>query len=175
MFITANLLKKISACDQDIHCFERFYPDGAELINVIRDCHVSKEFLHWTREFLINNTEEMAAYCAVCDIVNTTGFWYSANVHDSMYVAKSTKVKNSRSVFESIGVSNSFDIVNSDEVSDSKQIFYSSMVDVSEKLFKGTNVVESINVEKSQVKVLVSMFGREISAELEYSQIQRIF
>ena len=38
-----------------------------------------------------------------------------------------------------------------------------------------TGVVESINVEKSQVKVLVSMFGREISAELEYSQIQRIF
>ncbi|MBR3919949.1 MAG: transcription termination/antitermination factor NusG [Clostridia bacterium] len=38
-----------------------------------------------------------------------------------------------------------------------------------------TGVVENINVEKSQVKVLVSMFGREISAELEYSQIQRIF
>ena len=37
-----------------------------------------------------------------------------------------------------------------------------------------TGVVESINVEKSQVKVLVSMFGREISAELEYSQIQRM-
>lgn len=38
-----------------------------------------------------------------------------------------------------------------------------------------TGVVESINPEKAQVKVKVSMFGREISAELEYSQIQRIF
>ncbi len=38
-----------------------------------------------------------------------------------------------------------------------------------------TGVVESINIEKEQVKVLVSMFGREISAELEYAQIQRIF
>lgn len=38
-----------------------------------------------------------------------------------------------------------------------------------------TGVVEEINVEKERVKVLVSMFGREISAELEYAQIQRIF
>ncbi len=38
-----------------------------------------------------------------------------------------------------------------------------------------TGVVEDINLEKARVKVLVSMFGREISAELEYSQIQKIF
>lgn len=38
-----------------------------------------------------------------------------------------------------------------------------------------TGVVEEINVEKERVKVSVSMFGREISAELEYSQIQKIF
>ena len=38
-----------------------------------------------------------------------------------------------------------------------------------------TGVVEAINVEKERVKVLVSMFGRDISAELEYSQIQKIF
>ena len=38
-----------------------------------------------------------------------------------------------------------------------------------------TGVVEEINVEKERVKVSVSMFGREISAEIEYSQIQKIF
>jgi len=38
-----------------------------------------------------------------------------------------------------------------------------------------TGVVEEINLEKEKVKVLVSMFGREITAELEFSQIQRIF
>ena len=39
--------------------------------------------------------------------------------------------------------------------------------------FLGT--VEEIDAEKNKVCVVVSMFGREISAELEYSQIQRIF
>ena len=37
-----------------------------------------------------------------------------------------------------------------------------------------SGVVESVNLEKGCVKVRVSMFGREISAELEYSQIQKV-
>lgn len=46
---------------------------------------------------------------------------------------------------------------------------------VSGPLENFTGVVEDINLEKARVKVLVSMFGREISAELEYAQIQKIF
>ncbi|MDR0286613.1 MAG: transcription termination/antitermination protein NusG [Clostridiales bacterium] len=38
-----------------------------------------------------------------------------------------------------------------------------------------TGVVEEVSLEKEKVKVLVSMFGREVTAELEYSQIQKIF
>mgnify|MGYP002625868546 CR=1 FL=1 len=34
-------------------------------------------------------------------------------------------------------------------------------------------VVEEINMEKSKVRVLVSMFGRETPVELEFSQIQK--
>ena len=37
-----------------------------------------------------------------------------------------------------------------------------------------SGVVESVNTEKGCVKVLVSMFGRQISAELEYAQIQKV-
>ena len=35
-------------------------------------------------------------------------------------------------------------------------------------------VVEEINLEKSKVRVLVSMFGRETPVELEFSQIQKM-
>ena len=38
-----------------------------------------------------------------------------------------------------------------------------------------TGVVEEINMDKEKVKVLVSMFGREVSAEFDFSQIQKIF
>ncbi len=46
---------------------------------------------------------------------------------------------------------------------------------ISGPLENSTGVVEDISVEKERVKVSISMFGREISAELEYSQIQKIF
>ena len=35
-------------------------------------------------------------------------------------------------------------------------------------------VVQEINREKGKVKVLVSMFGRETPAELEFAQVQKI-
>ena len=46
---------------------------------------------------------------------------------------------------------------------------------ISGPLEGSTGVVDDISVEKERVKVTISMFGREITAELEYSQIQKIF
>ncbi len=37
-----------------------------------------------------------------------------------------------------------------------------------------TGIVQEINKEKSKVKVLVSMFGRETPVELEFSQVQKL-
>ena len=44
---------------------------------------------------------------------------------------------------------------------------------VSGQLESFVGVVEEINMEKSKVRVLVSMFGRETPVELEFSQIQK--
>ena len=146
MLITAELLRKYNACEQGIKYIERFYPDGAEMIDIIRDRHINKEFLHWGKEHLTTNEEEQLAYCIACDIVNSEGYWYSIKVHDSQYIVKSKEVKNSKGVFESSEVDSGFDIVNSDNVTNSKQIFYSSMIENCQKIYKGINIVESINV-----------------------------
>ena len=50
MFIAPEMLRAHGACDQGIRYIERFYPYGAEAIDIIRDRHISKEFLHWGRE-----------------------------------------------------------------------------------------------------------------------------
>ena len=73
MFITADLLRKYGACEQGIKYIERFYPNGAEMIDVIRDRHISKDFLHWGREYLTHTPEELAAYFTACDIINSEG------------------------------------------------------------------------------------------------------
>ena len=53
------------------------------------------------------------------------------------------------------------------DVNDSVQVMSGPLKD-----FVGT--VQEINKEKSKVKVLVSMFGRETPIELEFSQVQKI-
>ena len=153
MFITIELLKRLDACEQGLRYFERFYPNGAEMIDVIRDRHINKEFLHWGREYLTNNEQEQKAYAEVCGIENSEGYWYSVNVKNSKYVVKSKEVTDSISVFESTEVVSCSDVVNSDSATNSKQIFYSSMIDDCQKVFRGTNIVESINVCNSTMVV----------------------
>ena len=53
------------------------------------------------------------------------------------------------------------------DVNDSVKVINGPLID-----FIG--VVQEINKEKSKVKVLVSMFGRETPVELEFSQVQKI-
>lgn len=53
------------------------------------------------------------------------------------------------------------------DINDSVQVINGPLKD-----FVGT--VQEINKEKSKVKVLVSMFGRETPIELEFSQVQKV-
>jgi hypothetical protein len=146
MFLTVETLKRLNACKQGIKYIERFYPNGAELIDIINDKHITKEFLHWGREHLTVNEEELNAYYNVCKISNSEGFWYSHNIQNSKYVVKSKNITGSIGVFESSDVEDSTDVVGSEYVAISHQIFYSSMIDKCLKIHKSSNVLNSQNV-----------------------------
>lgn len=146
MFLTADLLKKYNACEQGIKYISRFYPTGANLIDIIHDRHISKEFLHWGREHLQVTPEELEAYLEVCGIVNTENHWYSQNLHDCNFIVKSKDIDNSQRIFNSNDVSNSSDIVYGDTIINSEQVFTSSMVTDSHKVAHSTNVTASDNV-----------------------------
>lgn len=157
MLITTELLRKYNAYEQEIKYIEQFYPNGIEMIDLIKDKNIDEEFLHWVREYLIHNDEELAAYCASCNIINTESYWYSQDVKDSKIVIKSKKIEKSTGVFNSEEVLNSTDIVGSDNVENCSQVFYSSMVDISNKIVKGQNIVESANICNS------TMVARSVS------------
>lgn len=146
MFVTLEILKQLGACDQDIRYIEHFYPNGAEMIDIIRDRHISKEFLHWGRQHLASNEEELTAYCEACRIVGCEGFWYSQDIEDSKYVVKSKNVKHSTSVFESEDILSCADVVGSDNIELSNQVFQSSIVDNCKKIYRGSNITGSTNI-----------------------------
>lgn len=146
MFLTAEKLKQMRACQKGVEYIERFFPNGAELIDIINTRHVPKEFLHWGRENLTVSQEELEAYCKVCKIINTEGFWYSEKVTDSRYVVKSSEVSGSERIFRSNDVEDSQDIVDSETIIKSAQVFTSSMVSYSSLIAASTNISESRNV-----------------------------
>ena len=146
MVLTIEKLRQIKACEPGIKYMERFFPNGAELVEIINARHIPKDFLHWGKDNLSVTEEELAAYCDVCKIVNTTGFWYSENVLDSLYVIESSNITRSERIFRSKDVEDSQDIVASEVVTKSAQVFTASMISYSSLIASSTNISESRNV-----------------------------
>lgn len=151
MFLTTDILRQHQACDDGIRYIERFYPNGAELIDIIKDHHISKDFLHWGRKTFTVNEEEFAAYCVACKIVNSEGFWNSQNVVDSRNIINSKAIQLSQNVFNSEEISDSIDVVNSKIVSNSKQVYASSFIDNCKRIYSSENTNGSTNICKSKM------------------------
>lgn len=151
MFITLDILRAHNACDQGIKYIEHFYPNGAEMIDIIKDKCISKEFLHWGREHLSHSDEEFEAYLDACNIVNSDGLWYSQDVHDSKCIIRSRNISNSQFVFDSFDIENSADIIDSEDILNSHQIIRSSMIDNSQKIFMGINITDGLNICNSKM------------------------
>ena len=146
MVVSADILRELGACEEGIKYIERFYPNGAEIIDIIHDRHIDKSFLHWGREHLNISEEDLKAYFEVCRVCNSEAVWYSTDIKNSSIVVESKNVDNSSNIFKSTKVVNSTDVVESSQVADSKQIFYSSMIEECQKLYKTKNALNSTNV-----------------------------
>ena len=62
MILTKEILEKYDACSQGVKWFERTFPNGGELIDVINHRYTDKQFLHWGFTNLTVSEEEKAAY-----------------------------------------------------------------------------------------------------------------
>lgn len=151
MLITSEILEKHKACKKGVDYMRHFYPNGAEMIDIIKDPKVDKEMLHWGRQNLDHSAEELAAYCEVCNIVNSQNFWRSINIDGCNHVVKSEDVKNCERIFYSGDVVDSFDVVNSESIDNSTQIFSSSFVSKSCQVAHSANITDSENVCFSSV------------------------
>ena len=151
MFITADILRKYKACEQDIKYIERFYPNGAEMIDIIRDRHINKDFLHWGRKTFTTSEEEFFAYCQACKIVNSENFWNCQEISNSKNIIQSRCIESSKGVFNSEDIRHSTDICDSSFVQNSHQVFVSSIINNSEKTYKGENINDSNNICLSQM------------------------
>ena len=163
MKITTNLLRKFGADENCIKFMEKFYPDGAEPLEIVKDHKIPLEYLHFARKYFPFTNEEFLKYKELCNIdENSTNFWASSDVEhsqcvwrsklvsDSGYIIDSNTVKNSQFVFNSVDVRDSSNLLLSRSVRKSEKIMNSQFIDYSEQVNFSENVHWSKYITYSQ-------------------------
>jgi hypothetical protein len=146
MFVTYEILEKANSCEKGKSWFQKHYPNGAELSELITHRHISKTFLHWGFNNLSPNAEEIELYHKVLGNENSEMLFESDNIINSSMVTYSSNVKNSTSVFRSNDVEDSHIIISSDTIEQSIQVFLATFVYSSEKVFNSNNINNSVNI-----------------------------
>ena len=153
MYLTSDTLKKYNACDTGLKWFERTFPNGAEIIDVINHKYANKSFLHWGYINLTTTPTEKEAYRKKlkinCGEANYS-IYQSDNVAGCSYITHSSHVDGCERVFYSNEVRDSNDILRSNNVENSKFIYSSDFVYDSERVINGKNINGSQAIVNSE-------------------------
>ena len=143
MYITKETLERHGACGQGLKWFERTFPNGAEIVDVINHKYTDKHFLHWGFVNLTTTEEEKEAYRKKlkinCGEANYS-IYESDDVIGCSYVTHSSRIDGCERVFYSNDVRDSSDILRSSNVENSKLIYGSDFVFDSERVINGKNI-----------------------------------
>ena len=143
MYITKETLLSHNACGQGLKWFERTFPNGAEIIDVINHKYADKHFLHWGFTNLTTTEEEKEAYRKKLNIncgEANYSIYQSDDVIGSSYVTHSSHIDGCEHVFYSSDIKDSNCILRSNNVENSKLVYGSDFVFDSKKVVNGKNI-----------------------------------
>lgn len=150
MRITVDLLKRYNACKQSIDFMQANYPNGAEAIEIMQRKDIPLHFLHFGRQYLDVNDEEIQLYKQICRIDDKSRYiWYSNDVSNSTGLMNAHHVSNSSFVRDSFQINNSNHIYNSNNISNCNDIAHSTNIKDSNKILESHDIAESNDVARS--------------------------
>lgn len=150
MRITVDLLKRYNACKQSIDFMQANYPNGAEAIEIMQRKDIPLHFLHFGRQYLDVNDEEIQLYKQICRIDDKSRYiWYSNDVSNSTGLMNAHHVNNSSFVRDSFQINNSNHIYNSNNISNCDDIAHSTNIKDSNKILESHDIAESNDVARS--------------------------
>jgi hypothetical protein len=149
MFITYDLLEKYNACESGKRFFQRFYPNGVEVLELLENKHVPKEFLFWGEENLPVSKEELEKFNEVCGIKNSTRVFRSYNIEDSDLISNSNNIFASKVIKACKFINNSNVCFSSNDVEKGSFIFSSSEIGNSKYCLNASNIEDSVDISIS--------------------------
>lgn len=149
MFLTSDILKEYEACPEGQTWFDRLFPNGAELIDVMHTRHVPASFLHWGKLHLTTSPEEQRAYNEVLNIKDSTDVFECSDIANCHSITQTDHATNSNYIYSSHHIIDSTDVYNSSRVNNSQHIRNSSVILNSDTCVISTNVKASHNILES--------------------------
>lgn len=141
MKITRELLNKYDTCKKGIDFIEKYYPDGAEALQIVAEHEVPLEMLHFARQHFDLNEEEIKKYYELCEVdENSTNIWSSSKIYNSKNVSSSKEVNESSFVYNSLDVYKSSDIYSSTNIEESSNILDGDNISSSERIISSKNI-----------------------------------
>lgn len=154
MFLNKEDIKAKSACSAGVKWFEHYFPNGAELKEVIQHERVPNFFLYWGCEqgFFLMNKEEQQAYMKKlnieCDTLST--IISSCNIKDSEFVFKGRDVTSSSYISSGKKIKNSFMIQAGHNIEKSQYVFDGRDIKNSQYIYISQSITDSVIIAKSE-------------------------
>lgn len=149
MFLTREILEQYGACGKGFDFFNKHFPNGAEIIDLINMPHMPPHFLHWGYTYLPVSAEEKKAYFKKIEVVNSQSVSNSCKVKDSFMIKNSERVEGSEYIEDSQDIKNSYQVQDSHDVEGGADIFKSGFIFNSSKVANSTNISDSFNIVES--------------------------
>ena len=149
MFITNEILERYNACESGKKIFNRLYPNGVEIIDLLDNRHIPDEILHWGAEYLPVSAEELKKYYERVNVVDSTNCSMSSKITKSNNIFKSINISNSNFIKLSQNVIDSENISSSQSIKTSKYVNNSISVEYSELIVNSKNITKSVNIANS--------------------------
>ena len=149
MFITNEILERYNACESGKKIFNRLYPNGVEIIDLLDNRHIPDEILHWGAEYLPVSAEELEKYYERVNVVDSTNCSMSSKITKSNNIFKSINISNSNFIKLSQNVIDSENISSSQSIKTSKYVNNSISVEYSELVVNSKNITKSVNIANS--------------------------
>ena len=149
MFITIDILQKRGACQEYLDFFNKRFPNGVEMMEMIERGHLPYHALHWGYQWLDPSPEEVAAYWKAVHVEKSQGVHESDHVSNSEIVVGSSHISGSSNIYNSEQIETSTNITDSKFITDSSHISDSEFVDASTRVLRGKNVTDSSEIVDS--------------------------
>ena len=167
MFLRPDDVLKYGPCPQGYSFLSRYFPDGAELSDVMRHKYTTEEFLHWGFDNLSTNDDEKKLYYELLDI----NCEHPETIYHSRDIDCSYRVSDSKSVYNSHVIHNCHDIRDSAAVSDSEEVHQSWTVVKGSFIFTSKFVANSQNITDCEF-VVGSQFVVDSHSVMNSEQVE---